>query len=194
MGLKDYQEKRDFNATSEPEGKVIRNQRGALRFVVQKHVASHLHYDFRLEVDGVLKSWAIPKGPSLNPVDKRLAIQVEDHPFDYRTFEGVIPEGNYGAGIVMVWDKGTYYASQSKSRQETEKLMQEGLANGRLQFILEGKKLKGEFYLIRIKGQDKQWLFMKKNDQQASTDDITLQDRSVISQRSMKEIGGLENQ
>ncbi len=170
MGLKDYHQKRNFSQTAEPEGLQNFPHQGALEFVVQEHHASHLHYDFRLEVEGVLKSWAIPKGPSLDPSEKRLAIQVEDHPFEYRTFEGTIPEGNYGAGMVKIWDSGTYTAAKATSRQESEHLLLKGLKEGRLNFILHGQKLRGAYSLIRLRGnQGKQWLLIKKRDEYASS-------------------------
>ncbi len=124
-----------------------------LVFVVHEHHASRLHFDFRLEMDGVLKSWAVPKGPSMSPVDKRLAVMVEDHPLDYASFEGVIPEGHYGAGQVVIWDKGTY------------NLIDGNLSSGRLECVLEGKTLKGIFALIKMKGKEKEWLLIKKKDE-----------------------------
>src|SRR3954469_23431938 len=141
MSLAKYRQKRKFDQTSEPAGPVKRGGAAKLQFVVQKHRASHLHYDFRLEMAGVLKSWAIPKGPSLNPADKRLAMMVEDHPFDYRTFEGTIPEGNYGAGTVMVWDEGTYCARATPDRKDGERRLRDGLRKGHLSFVLNGHKL-----------------------------------------------------
>lgn len=170
MGLKEYHQKRDFKETAEPKGSKPHRQRGEAEFVVQEHHASHLHYDFRLEVEGVLKSWAIPKGPSLDPAEKRLAVQVEDHPFEYRTFEGTIPEGSYGAGVVKIWDKGTYIAEGAATPQESERLMQKGLEEGHLNFIMNGRKLKGAFSLIRLHGdQSKQWLLIKKREQNATS-------------------------
>lgn len=183
MSLKDYRKKRNFNETNEPQGekKPAATKSQVLEFVVQKHQASHLHYDFRLEVNGVLKSWAVPKGPSLNPRDKRLAIQVEDHPYEYRSFEGTISAGNYGAGEVIVWDAGTY------ETQGTESQIAQDLEKGHLNFTLQGKKLKGKFTLMRLKGDNnKQWLLIKKNDSFASTEDITQQDRSVLSNKALK--------
>src|SRR6201990_1392777 len=148
MSLTLYKKKRSFKKTPEPEGKK-RSSRSNLTFVVQNHDATRLHYDFRLEMEGVLKSWAVPKGPSLNPADKRLAMMVEDHPFDYKDFEGIIPEGNYGAGTVMVWDEGTYEALEETngSKAAQEKALLKGLKEGSLKFRLNGQKLKGEFAL-----------------------------------------------
>src|SRR5262245_11990393 len=162
MSLKVYHAKRHFKQTPEPKGRVQRG-RGALRFAVQKHDASRLHFDLRLELGGTLKSWAVPKGPSLNPDDKRLAIMVEDHPLAYGRFEGIIPEGNYGAGNVMIWDEGTYHARQSEDREESEQHLEEGLQQGRLTFVVHGTKLNGEFALVRLKkGKENEWLLIKK--------------------------------
>lgn len=157
-------------------------------FVIQKHAASHLHYDFRLEVDGVLKSWAVPKGPSTNPAQKHLAIMVEDHPLSYARFEGVIPEGKYGAGTVMVWDTGTY--RNIKTKDEKLVPMDQCLKNGRIEIWLEGKKLRGGYALIRTKLHEKDnWLLLKMNDEHADrTHDILKDDRSALSGKSMDEI------
>ncbi|WP_256013045.1 non-homologous end-joining DNA ligase [Desertivirga xinjiangensis] len=164
MGLKEYKKKRNFQETSEPDTDEKKSE-GNLSFVVQRHHASHLHYDFRLEMEGVLKSWAVPKGPSLNPKDKRLAMMVEDHPYDYRTFEGVIPEGNYGAGLVTIFDEGTYESLGSKNH---EKELKKGLYAGNLKFRLFGKILRGEFALVKLKGSDeKSWLLIKHRDEYA---------------------------
>lgn len=165
MSLKEYNKKRDFKQTSEPAG-IPENSGEKLRFVVQRHAASHLHYDFRLEMDGVLKSWAIPKGPSLNPKDKRLAMMVEDHPFSYRTFEGTIPKGNYGAGEVEIWDEG-WYEPLNKIKGKTDDLvMRAELHKESLKFVMHGKKLQGEFALVKIKNSDdgKSWLLIKHKD------------------------------
>jgi len=176
--LKKYREKGNFSSTSEPEGVVktckvqekakLKNKRADktnLKFVIHQHFASHLHYDLRLELEGVLKSWAIPKEPSLDPTIKRLAVMVEDHPLEYRLFKGTIPEGNYGAGRVNIWDKGTYKAPETTDREESEKSLKNGLKRGRISFILNGKKLKGEFALVRIrKAGEKNWLLIKKSD------------------------------
>ncbi|MEP6601612.1 MAG: DNA polymerase ligase N-terminal domain-containing protein [Nitrospirota bacterium] len=175
--LKEYQQKRRFTKTAEPAPKKKSSRHGKL-FVVQKHRASHLHYDFRLEMDGVLKSWAVPKGPSLDPAVRRLAMAVEDHPIDYADFEGIIPEGEYGGGTVMVWDRGTYIP---------ENQMTSDSRKGELKFTLQGSKLKGSWVLVRTSG--RQWLLIKHRDQYASTVDITLSEpRSVVTQRTLAEI------
>ena len=170
-----YRKKRDFATTLEPRGVSRRGSRG-LVFVVQKHRASHLHYDLRLEMEGVLKSWALPKGPSLNPKEKHLAVRVEDHPYEYRNFEGTIAAGNYGAGDVIVWDSGTYEPAHG----DGESAVLKALRKGALSVRLHGKKLNGEFALIRLK-RPRQWLLIKKNDEFASERDVTRDDRSVIS-------------
>ncbi len=174
MSLKEYKAKRNFHKTKEPAGKTIKHK-GAKMFVVQKHHASHLHYDFRLELDGVLKSWAVPKGPSLNPKDKRLAVEVEDHPIDYATFEGEIPEGEYGGGHVIVWDKGEWLPPKNVEDQ---------LKKGHLEFELHGEKLGGEWLLLRTRipgGKKNNWLLIKRDDKSASLKDITKKDKSVLS-------------
>ncbi|MBV9149755.1 MAG: DNA ligase, partial [Candidatus Eremiobacteraeota bacterium] len=182
--LKRYAAKRDFRETPEPPG---RKERRAprLRFVIQKHDATRLHYDFRLEADGVLKSWAIPKGPSLNPTDRRLAMHVEDHPLDYRDFEGVIPKGNYGAGEVIVWDKGTYRLAEGTDPARE-------IGRGKIKFVLHGRKMNGEFTLVRIRGRDESgdpWLLFKDKDQYVNPKyDIERDDRSVKSGKTLKEI------
>ena len=187
MPLAEYRRKRRFAKTPEPKGAVRRARRRALSFVVQKHAASHLHYDFRLELDGVLKSWAVPKGPSLDPADKRLAMQVEDHPVSYFDFEGIIPAGNYGAGTVMVWDVGTWQPLGDAH---------EMLRKGDLKFRLEGKKLKGEFALVHMKSRrpgskGTEWLLIKHRDGYVQPDyDIEQYDKSVLTKRSMSEIAG----
>jgi len=167
MSLTKYTSKRNFTDTPEPKAKEKKNST-KLSFVVQRHKASRLHYDFRLEMNGVLKSWAVPKGPSLNPADKRLAMMVEDHPYSYKDFKGVIPEGNYGAGIVEIWDKGYYTDLEKSSTKEAEKKLLVGLKAGNLKFSLSGKKLKGEFALVKLKGKDDNaWLLIKHNDKYA---------------------------
>ncbi len=188
MDLSKYHQKRDFNSTTEPKG-VIKKSKNELLFVVQKHAASQLHYDFRLEMGGVLKSWAIPKGPSMNPEVKRLAIMVEDHPYDYKDFEGTIPEGNYGAGTVIVWDSGTYTLVNQRDGTTIENQFKEDLQNGKLGFILNGNKLKGEFDLVRLKiNQKNAWLLIKKDDQYATEADILKANKSVISNLTLEEI------
>lgn len=167
MALTLYKKKRNFNETSEPEGEV-KESVSKLIFVVQRHKATRLHYDFRLELDGVLKSWAVPKGPSMNPKDKRLAMMVEDHPYDYKDFAGIIPKGNYGAGIVEIWDNGTYSDIENSPKKIAEKNLRAGLEKGDLKFQLFGKKLKGEFVLVKLKGkEDNSWLLIKHHDEYA---------------------------
>jgi bifunctional non-homologous end joining protein LigD len=190
VALKEYNKKRVFRQTPEPTGG--KSSGKALHFVVQKHDATRLHYDFRLEMKGVLKSWAIPRGPSLNPEDRRLAMMVEDHPYDYKDFEGIIPQGNYGAGTVIVWDRGTYETLEPMpSIKETEKSLLAQLKAGSLKFRLFGKKLKGEFALIHIKNNDKgdnAWLLIKHRDEFADTSDITKKVKSVISGKTIGQV------
>jgi bifunctional non-homologous end joining protein LigD len=201
MSLEEYKRKRRFEATPEPPPKV--ETRTGHRFVVQKHRASHLHYDFRLELDGVLKSWAVPRGPSLDPADKRLAMQVEDHPVSYFDFEGNIPADNYGAGSVMVWDVGTWQPLSpvpvdGKYVPTTDLEARAMLAKGDLKFRLAGKRLEGDFALVKMKGRrpgskGNEWLLIKKHDQHEVEDyDIDHYDSSVLTQRSMDEIAGDE--
>jgi bifunctional non-homologous end joining protein LigD len=187
MALTLYKKKRSFKDTPEPTGGKASG--AGLRFVVQKHDATRLHYDFRLEMEGVLKSWAVPKGPSLNPEDKRLAMMVEDHPYDYRTFEGIIPEGNYGAGTVIVWDEGTYEALEGGTKKEQEKTLLQQLKKGSLKFKMNGSKLKGEFALVKLKNaENNSWLLIKHRDKYAKETDITKKDKSVVSGKSLQTI------
>ena len=188
MKLKEYKKKRNFRKTAEPVGKTG-SRDNQLHFVVQKHAARNLHYDFRLELNGVLKSWAVPKGPSLDPTIKRLAMHVEDHPYDYKDFEGVIPAGEYGAGQVIVWDSGTYHAPDTSDKKESEKLLNQSYEKGDMKFVLEGQKLKGGFVLVKMKNRgDKQWLLIKHKDEYASADDILSDDHSVLSDKTIDNI------
>jgi len=191
MSLSLYKKKRSFTETPEPEGGKS-SEKNKLLFVVQKHDASRLHYDFRLEMEGVLKSWAVPKGPSLNPADKRLAMMVEDHPFDYRDFEGIIPAGNYGAGTVIVWDEGTYepLENPSANKKENEKALLKQLHAGSVKIVMHGKKLKGEFALVKTHygGAENSWLLIKHNDKYASETDVTEKDKSVISKKTIAQV------
>jgi bifunctional non-homologous end joining protein LigD len=187
VSLGKYREKRDFERTTEPTGaaKPKKAAKRSLIFVIHKHRASQLHYDFRLEFAGVLLSWAVPKGPSLDPSIKRLAMQVEDHPVDYASFEGVIPEGEYGGGTVMVWDQGTWTAESEQVAAALEK--------GDLKFTLHGKKLQGSWVLVRTRGfgskTDKSWLLIKHRDRFASSEDITVEKpRSAVSSRLLADI------
>ena len=190
--LKDYQEKRDFRRTSEPSGEGSRKSIEGPIFVIQKHDASNLHYDFRLEVDGVLKSWAVPKGPSTDPGEKRLAVPTEDHPLDYADFEGTIPEDEYGGGTVMVWDTGPYRNLRAEKDEDDGRAdMQEALEQGTLEVWLEGKKLQGGYALVRTgKGDDTRWLLIKMDDDEADArrNPTSTQPDSVISGRSLDEI------
>ncbi|HET8669465.1 MAG TPA: DNA polymerase ligase N-terminal domain-containing protein, partial [Candidatus Saccharimonadales bacterium] len=190
MGLGKYFRKRHFDETPEPHGNPRRSKSDRLAFVVQEHHASRLHYDFRLEMDGVLKSWAVPKGPSMDPHVHHLAIQTEDHPFEYRTFEGVIPEGNYGAGNVIIWDEGWYEARKGEPTNSETTLLKE-LKKGHLTFILHGKKLRGEFALIKMPhaSEENAWLLVKKGDEYATAEDITKQDESVKSHLKVDDLG-----
>lgn len=199
MALEEYKRKRRFEETPEPPPKVEKKSKH--RFVVQKHRASHLHYDFRLEMDGVLKSWAVPKGPSLDSADKRLAMQVEDHPVSYFDFEGIIPEGNYGAGSVLVWDVGTWEPlsptpvhGEYMATNDAEAAAM--LKKGDFKFRLHGKRLNGDFVLIHIKARRSgskgtEWLLIKKHDKsEVAGYDIDQYDTSVLSDRSMATIAG----
>ena len=176
--LTEYKKKRKFDKTPEPGPTKKRTKSGRI-FVVQKHRATQLHYDFRLEADGVLKSWAVPKGPSLDPTVKRLAMQVEDHPVDYAKFEGVIPEGEYGGGTVMVWDYGTY-------DPETDDVSS-ALRSGELKFELDGQKLKGSWVLVRTR--NRQWLLIKHRDYYTTEEEVTeLAPASILTRRTLAEI------
>jgi DNA ligase D-like protein (predicted 3'-phosphoesterase) len=185
-----YRSKRDFAATPEPKGRRARGPRQA-RFVIQKHDATALHYDFRLEAGGVLKSWAVPKGPSTNPRDKRLAMPTEDHPVDYATFEGLIPEGEYGAGPVIVWDQGTYRNLTIRDGDEVP--VSQALEDGHLKFWLDGEKLTGGYSLRRTTiGRDRRekWLLVKLSDEAADArrNPVSSQPRSVLSGRTIQEV------
>ncbi len=192
--LKKYEQKRDFQKTPEPAPSRAADDEGPLTFVIQKHAASRLHYDFRLEVDGVLKSWPIPKGPSLDPREKRLAVMVEDHPLDYASFEGVIPRGEYGGGQVIVWDAGTYTPDEDGGwlfydRAEAQRRMREGIAKGKLSFFLRGHKLKGSWTLVKIANSEKDWLLIKHKDRYVDADrDVTEEDRSVLSGLTIEDL------
>jgi DNA ligase D-like protein (predicted 3'-phosphoesterase) len=190
--LSEYRKKRDLRKSGEPSGKGARPGEEPI-FVVQKHDARRLHYDFRLEVDGVLRSWAVPKGPSTDPRERRLAIPTEDHPLDYADFEGVIPEGEYGAGTTLVWDRGTYrnLTEDPEGEDEKPKGMEESLEDGHATFRLRGKKLKGGYSLVRTgKGKDAKWLLVKVDDDEADArrNPVSTQPESVLSGRSIEEI------
>jgi bifunctional non-homologous end joining protein LigD len=207
MGLKEYASKRKFGKTPEPGpdrgtvpivrrrkassvnlGQSPRSKANHLIFVVHKHAARALHYDLRLELEGVLKSWAVPKGPSLDPSVKRLAMMVEDHPFDYKDFEGVIPEGNYGAGSVIIWDRGFYHHPSTQDGKESEPLLLDGLKKGNMKFVLAGEKLRGAFALVKTGRDGRSWLLLKKNDRFATKEDILKESRSAVSRKTLEEV------
>ncbi|HEU4879395.1 MAG TPA: DNA polymerase ligase N-terminal domain-containing protein, partial [Gemmatimonadaceae bacterium] len=179
--LEEYRRKRDFSKTAEPSGEVVPPESGRLRFVIQKHAATRLHFDLRLELDGVMKSWAVPKGPSSDPSVKRLAMEVEDHPIDYNTFEGTIPKGEYGGGTVMLWDHGTYIA-ENTSVEESEEAVRRGYAKGDLKVTFFGERMRGSWVLVRMKQRrdekstKPQWLFIKHRDEFVSTDEMVSDD------------------
>ena len=187
--LVEYERKRDFTKTAEPAGKVRPRSKRGLRFVIQKHAASHLHYDFRLELDGVMKSWAVPKGPSYDPKVRRLAMQVEDHPIEYNQFEGTIPQGEYGGGTVMLWDRGTYEAEDGGG----EAAARDGYDRGDLKIVMHGKRMFGGWVLVRMRRDEAgraQWLLIKHRDEFANAEvDVTaLATTSVASGRTMEQI------
>jgi bifunctional non-homologous end joining protein LigD len=192
--LTEYSAKRSFSATPEPAPAALEARNGPPLFVIQQHSARRMHYDFRLECDGVLKSWAVPKGPSPDPAEKRLAVQTEDHPLDYASFEGVIPPGQYGAGEVIVWDCGLYSPDEDghwfHDREEAERRTREGLEKGKLSILLRGEKVKGSFALVRTKEQ-KNWLLIKHKDRFVAKTDLTSQNRSVLSGVTVEEISTL---
>jgi bifunctional non-homologous end joining protein LigD len=188
--LGEYRRKRDFSRTAEPRGGRVKRAK-KLAFVIQKHAASHLHFDLRLELDGVMKSWAVPKGPSLDPTVKRLAVEVEDHPIDYNTFEGTIPRGQYGGGTVMLWDRGTYrYGGDDPDPLEG---LRGGYAKGDFKFVLSGRRLRGSWVLVRTRRGDSrrpQWLLIKHRDAYAEegADVVAEATTSVATGRTMEEI------
>jgi bifunctional non-homologous end joining protein LigD len=187
VALEQYRKKRKFDVTAEPRGG--KAARGGNRYVIQKHDATRLHYDLRLELDGVMKSWAVTRGPSLDPNDKRLAVQVEDHPIEYNSFEGSIPQGQYGGGTVMIWDRGRWIPENDPHK---------GFAKGHLDFVLDGEKLHGRWHLVRMRSREgdrhKNWLLIKGNDEDArsgkGSDILEKEPLSVASGRSMAEIAG----
>ncbi len=193
--LSDYSAKRSFAATPEPPASLPAPRSGPLLFVIQQHSATRLHYDLRLECDGVVMSWAVPKGPSLDPAGKRLAVRTEDHPFEYASFEGVIPEGQYGAGEVIVWDCGVYSPDEGGStwfhdRATAERLVRDGIATGKLGVLLRGEKIKGSFALVRTKDA-KNWLLIKHKDRFVSKEDVAARDRSVLCGATVEEVAGV---
>ena len=194
--LKEYRRKRDFRTTAEPAGRkpARRKRRATLRFVIQKHAATNLHFDLRLELDGVMKSWAVPKGPSMDPADKRLAMEVEDHPFEYNDFEGTIPKGEYGGGTVMIWDRGTYRADEAEPGRDEEVLRRE-YRKGKLSITFDGERLSGSFTLVRTdSGPKPKWLLIKHRDEQVrrGSDIVAEHETSIVTGRTMAEIAAEE--
>ncbi|MCF7799869.1 hypothetical protein K9L05_02460 [Candidatus Babeliales bacterium] len=190
--LKEYKERRDLKKSSEPSGKEKKEKLKHPVFVIQKHDASHLHYDFRIEIDGVLKSWAVPKGPSTDPKEKRLAAPTDDHPMQYATFEGIIPEGNYGAGTVMVWDLGTYENLRKEDNKEIP--MEKCYDQGKIEIDIKGEKIYGGYALIRTgmkqDGNKAKWLLIKMKDDAADArrNPISTENKSVLTNRTLEEI------
>ena len=193
--LDEYRRKRDFEATPEPAGRIAHREREGLRYVIQKHAASRLHFDLRLELGGVMKSWAVPKGPSLDPSVKRLAMEVEDHPMEYNAFEGTIPKGEYGGGTVMLWDVGTY-APENAGEGDAEKAVRAGYERGDLKIVFDGARLQGSFVLVRMKRPGKpQWLLIKHRDEYATEEQLVSDaDRSVATGRTMDEIAAADDE
>jgi DNA ligase D-like protein (predicted 3'-phosphoesterase) len=186
--LKAYKQRRNFRRSPEPAGRRRRPRKEPI-FVIQKHDATTVHYDLRLEASGVLKSWAVPKGPSLNPRDKRMAKQTEDHPLDYAGFEGFIPKGNYGGGSVIVWDTGTY--ENLTESDDDEVSIEDAVANGHVKFWLEGTKIRGGFALTRVaRGKDERWLLVKMKDEGADArrNPVTTQQESVLTGRTTEDV------
>lgn len=191
MSKKTYKEKREFSKTPEPEGGKEKGNPENPRFVIQKHNATNLHFDFRLEIDHTLKSWAVPKGPSTDPAVKRMAIPTEDHPLEYRNFEGTIPQGEYGGGTVMIWDRGTF-RNLKKDKEGKEIDLSKSFKMGTLEFWLEGEKLKGGYALIKMKSGNMKdnWLLIKMDDEEADArrNPVNTENKSVVSGKTMKEI------
>src|SRR5436190_5510739 len=190
--LGEYSAKRKFEATPEPGPVPVLGRRGPLMFVIQQHSATRLRYDLRLECDGVLMSWAVPKGPSADPAEKRLAVRTENHPFDYGSFEGIIPAGQYGAGEVIVWDCGVYSPDEDgehwfHDRAEAERRVRDGFEKGKLSLLLRGEKVKGSYALVRTR-EVKNWLLIKHKDRFVAKTDLTARNRSVLSGVTVEEM------
>jgi bifunctional non-homologous end joining protein LigD len=195
--LAEYQRKRDFSRTPEPKGRAGRKRGGKkLEFVIQKHAATSLHYDLRLELDDVMKSWAVPKGPSLDPKVKRLAMEVEDHPMEYNTFEGTIPRGEYGGGTVLIWDRGTYFADEAGPSEDEQAVLRREHRAGKLSVTFEGERLRGSFALVRTDaGPKPKWLLIKHRDDSAApgSDIVADYETSVVTGRTLDAIAADES-